>query len=135
MSFASLVRNMTAVANRITKPLQVPVIHKAWIAQTPYGEETFAAASLGSDGLTLKGVVELKQQLKTLPNGQAAMTKAVVTFTEPVPANGTAGRTEPIDTRDYIELPGGITGPILNVEAVLNPETGRGYITEVWLGV
>lgn len=135
MSLSSLVRNATAIANRITKPLQVPVVHRAWVSQTPYGEPTYAAATLGSDGLPLKGVVELKQQLKTLPNGQAAMTKAVVTFTEPLPANGTAGRTEPVDTRDYIEVPGGITGPILNIEAVLNPETGRGYITEVWLGV
>lgn len=134
MSLDSLVRNMVGVANTLTKPLHVPVVHKAWTGQSAYGEPTYAAQSVGADGGTLKGVVEMKQTLRTFPNGQTAMSKAKVTFVEPVPANGTAGRVEPIDTRDYIELPGGITGPILDVEAVLDPLTGRGYITEVWLG-
>jgi hypothetical protein len=134
MSLADIVRRGVATANRVTKSLHVDVVHKAWTGQTPWGEPTYATQSTGADGGPLKALVELKQSLRALPNGTTVMTKAKVTFMEPVPVNGAAGRTEPIDPRDFIELPNGISGPIVDVAGLLDPGTNEPYMTEVWLG-
>lgn len=129
-----MVRNGVATINRVTKSAQADVVHKAWIGQDNYGEPNYADQSLGSDGGPLKAVVELKQSLRALPNGTTVLTKARVTFTEPVPVNGTAGRTEPIDPRDLIVLPNGITGSIVDIVGTVDPETSEPYTVEVWLG-
>ena len=135
MSLSDVVRTGVATANTVTKSLHATVTHRAWIGQDAYGAPTFATASVSAGGGTLKALVELTQTLKSLPDGRVVQAKAKVTFLEPVPVNGTAGRTEPIDPRDYIELPNGITGPILTVEGMVDPATGEPYLTEVWLGV
>jgi hypothetical protein len=134
MGLEDLIRSGVATANALTKSLHVPVIHRAWTGQSPYGEPLFAPPSVGADGGTLRGLVEIKQTTRTLPNGQSSMSKATVMFIEPVPPNGAPGRTEPVDVRDYIELPNKITGPVLDVEGLLNPDTDEPYFTEVWLG-
>jgi hypothetical protein len=134
VAYDDLVRKGVAMANVITKSLHVPVVHRAWIGQDPWGNPIYAPPSVSADGGLLKAVVELKQTLRTLDNGMSATTKAYISFIEPVPANGTAGRVDPIDPRDYIMLPGGVSGPILDIEGVLDPDTGRPYMSEVWLG-
>jgi len=134
MAFDDIIRSGVALANRLTKAIHVPVIHRAWIGQDNYGEEKYAPVSVGADGQTLRGVVEIRQVNRLMPNGQQSMSKAWVMFVEPVPPNGTPGRTEPIDVRDYIELPNGLTGPILDVEGLLDPNTSEPFFTEVWLG-
>jgi hypothetical protein len=134
MGLEDIIKAGVQTANLITKSLHVPVIHRAWIGQSPYGEAMYAATSVGADGQVLRGLVEIKQTTRALPNGLSSMSKATVMFIEPVPPNGAAGRTEPVDVRDYIELPNGISGPILDVEGLLNPDTDEPYFTEVWLG-
>ena len=39
-----------------------------------------------------------------------------------------------VDPRDRFVLPGGVEGPILKVDGVINPGTGEVYATEVFLG-
>jgi len=134
MGWEDVIRAGVATANGITKSLHAPVIHRAWTGQDPYGESTYAPPSVGADGQTLRGLVEIKQTSRTMPNGQMSQSKAYVMFIEPVPVNGAPGRTEPIDTRDYIELPNGMTGPILDVEGLVDADTHEPYFTEVWLG-
>lgn len=134
MGWEDVIRAGVQTANVITKSLHVKVIHRAWIGQNPYGESEYAPPSVGIDGETLRGLVEIKQSNRMMPNGQMSQSKAYVMFIEPVPPNGTPGRTEPIDVRDYIELPNLMTGPILDVEGLLNPDTDEPYFTEVWLG-
>lgn len=135
MSLASLVRNMVAVANDVTRDLQMPVTHLAWIGEDGYGDPTYDVATLGADGGPLMAVVEQALQQHRLPTGQAVETKAHLVFVQPVPPNGTSGRQEPFDTRDSITLPDGTTGPIVDIKGPYDPGTGRPFITEVWLGV
>src|SRR5688572_13786086 len=99
MSLRDIVVNGVAVANAITAPLQVPVIHKAWIGQDPWGEPQYASQSTSSTGGVLTAAVVLKQSLRVKSDGTTVQTKAHVTFAQQVPVNGTAGRTEPIDPR------------------------------------
>ena len=135
MSFDSIVRSGVALANQLTTSLQVPVIHRAWIGDDNYGEPDYAAPSTAADGGVLKGAVEMRQVMHTRPDGTSVMTKVKITFVQPVPPNGNPNRTaEPIDTRDYIELPNGVTGPIIDVQGVLDPGTSEPYATDVWLG-
>lgn len=135
MALDDIVRNVAVgLTRQITRPLHVPIIHRAWIGQDPYGTPIYAAPSVGVDGGTLRGIVENKQRLRQLSNGRVILTKAYIAILEPIAPNGAAGRTEPIDTRDYIELPDGTTGPIADVNGVVDPDTNFPYFSEIWLG-
>ena len=128
MSLADLVRSGVAIAKSVTSDLQADVTLEAWTGSTASGGSTFATA------VTLPAIVEMKQRLKKLATGDVVMSRAVVTFLEPVTANGATGRREPIDPRDRITLPDDTTGPILDVEGMVDAETDAPYMSSVFLG-
>lgn len=134
MSLRNILFNAVATINTVTKDVHSPVIHRAWIGQDGYGKPVYASPTLGSDGLPLRGIVDLKQRLRNLDSGRVVMTKAHIVFTEPVPVNGTPGRSEPIDKRDLIILQDGTTGPIADVDGFIDRATGHPYFSQVWLG-
>ena len=127
MGIASIIRGGVAVANKVTKDLQVSILHYAWIEDDEKGAPVYAPP------VTRKALVELRQRLLRI-DGQDILQKAVVSFLEPIPANGTADRQEPIDPRDKIVLPNGYTGPIKTIEGLENNFTDSPYTLEVTLG-
>lgn len=128
MSLADTVRKGVALANSITSSLQAEVSHRAWTGKDSFGDPAYATA------VTRPALVELKQRKIRTVNGEEVVARAAVTFLHPVPPNGAAGRREPIDPRDEITLPGGFTGPILDTQGLVDPETDRPYLMEVFLG-
>jgi hypothetical protein len=58
----------------------------------------------------------------------------LITIIGPVTANGAPNRDEPVDPRDKFVLPDGTSGPIVDVNGLLDPSTGRPYLYEVALG-
>lgn len=135
MGFDSLVRKGVALANKITNALQVDVTHKRWTGTDVGGEDII------DGGVTLSALVEFKTKRLGRTGGQQYNTaeeeiqQAVITIVGPITDLVATGRTNPIDSRDQFILPGGETGPILNVEGIVDPNTGSPYMYEVSLGV
>lgn len=129
MSLASVVRGAVATANKVTNSLQATVSLKQWISQDAYGTPTY--------GPTIRrtALVEQGENRFKTPPGVLINTKATVTFLQPIPANGAAGRTEPIDDRDILTLADGTSGPAIVGEPMLvNPETDKPYFQIVGIG-
>lgn len=128
MGFDDLIRSGVALADTLTGDLQDTIQFSAWTGSGIYGEPTFATA------IPMQAIVEEKEYLRKLGNGQEIAQKAQVTIPRPIAANGAADRREPIDPRDKIVLPSGFTGPILDVEGITDPETNNPYMYVVILG-
>jgi hypothetical protein len=128
MALDSLVRSAVAIANSVTSSLQVVVSHEAWIGSDSYGAPQYATA------VNLSAIVEYRQRLRHLRDGQQVLQRAVVFLLEPVSPNGAAERREPIDPRDRIVLPDGTTGPIYDVAGLADPQTNASYYHEVVIG-
>jgi hypothetical protein len=129
MSLAGTVRSAVATADKVVKALEEEVTHEAWISADMFGKNTYAAPALR------KALVEQKIQERRLSDGRIVKTSAKLTFLEVIPANGTAGRIEPIDPRDRITLKDGTTGPILSDSGFRDPEKSRPYLVEILLGL
>lgn len=128
MGFSSSIRNGVALANKLTKDLQVVVSFYAWIGTDDTGGPRYA------DPISVLAVVEDKHRTRRFSNGQEVVQKAVITILVPMNSNGASGRSEPIDPRDKFVLPNGTTGPILDVSGIVDPITNRPYMHEVVLG-
>lgn len=128
MGLDSIIRSGVATIDAVTASLQVSVTHAAWTGHGNYAEPTYAT------GVARKAIVVFKQRMRKLGNGQEVLQQASVVFPRPIAANGTADRREPIDPRDKLTLPNGYTGPILDVQGVVDPLTNAPYSLEVILG-
>ena len=128
MGLDTVIRNAVATANRVTGALQATVTHAAWTGADSYSKPTYATA------VPRQAIVEFKQRMRRLPNGEEVMQQATVTFLSPIAANGASGRREPVDPRDRITLPSGLTGPILDVSGMVDPSTDAPYMLTVALG-
>jgi len=117
-----------ALANKITDPLQVTVQHHPWVSDNTAGEPQFG------DPVARRALVERKRRLIRTEERRELIMVTLVTFIGPVTANGSPNRDEPIDPRDKVVLPDGTTGPILDVQGLLDPLTSRPYLYEVALG-
>lgn len=129
MSLASIVRSGVATANKITGSLQGVVTIKQWTGQTAFGDATY--------GKTLKipAIIEQGEKQFEMQNGTSIVTKATVTFLQPVPVNGAAGRVEPIDGRDKLTLPDGTTGPtMVGAPMIVDPASSKPYFQIVGIG-
>lgn len=127
---ADVIRSGVAIADSITTSIQGDVIHEAWIGiKDKKGSAKFAAP------VSRRALIEKSQTIITNEKGETVKRTAKVTFLRVVEPNGAEGRSEPVDERDRITLPDGLTGPILTVKGgVLDPATGRPYLVEVQLG-
>lgn len=124
---ADVVRAGVAAAHTITQSLQADVSLARYTGQDAFGAVTYAAAA------DYPALVEYKVRLHETASGKLVQTRAKVTFLTVIPPNGAANRTEPIDSRDRIVLPDGTTGPIVDVEGLVNPDTERPYLVECWI--
>jgi hypothetical protein len=121
MSLVDTVRGLVAVADRIAKPFQAPVMHARWIASGGSGDGTYAAA------VPVPALVDWKQEQVRTPDGILTVSRAVLTFPYPIDVND----------EDIFTLPDGSTGPILDMSGFVdagNPIVGRPFVTGVMIG-
>jgi hypothetical protein len=128
MGFDDLVRDGIALAKTLTADLQDNITLQRWTGTDGYNKPTYA------DPVTHEVLIEHKMRQHRLPTGEIVQTRAKVTWLHPLTAHGAAKRKEPIDPRDKITLPDGRTGPILDVQGLVDPATGYPYMPEVYLG-
>lgn len=128
MGLDRLVRSVVKTADKVTKSLQDVVGYEPWIGDDAFNKPTYGAKS------DEKAVVSYVQRMRKTSDGREVMQEATVLFVRPIAANGAAERREPIDPRDRITLPNGMTGPILDVIGVSDPGTRYPYAPKVVLG-
>lgn len=118
-SFDTIVRSGIALADSLTESLQATVSHSANTGQDNFGADTYAAA------ISRDAIVEYKARQHQTGSGEIVQTQAKVVFLRPVT----------ITARDKIILPNGSTGPIVDIEGLVDPTTNQLYMIEVWLGL
>lgn len=130
MGMDGILRAAVASVHAAFSGAAVDVVHEAWVGFKPggYTEPDFAAPVLRK-AFVVEGTDQVRQS-----GGDVITVRAHVAFRDPVPANGAPKRREPIDPRDRITLPSGLTGPIVdNPGATVDPTTGRPYVSAFWL--
>lgn len=144
MSLRDVVANAVAVAQRVTVSLQVDVSVQGW-----KGDDGFGGDDL-SPPKTYKAIYIQKQKQVKDFNGNDVMASAYLAFLQPiefVTPNAGVVRRQPLDPRDVLSLPDGLTAPpILAIEGLVDPQspvavtaaistiTAAPYYAEVWLG-
>lgn len=125
MGFNTLIANLlSGVADPLLDSLQDTVDHYLFSERSvdDYNKPTWG------DATSRKAVVEPTTTMVRRPSGDGTgilvQARYKVTFPRPVD----------VDVRDKIVLSNGVTGPILEVKGVTNPDTNAVYATEVLLG-
>jgi len=120
MGLDDVVRRNVAVADRLTTTLQSTVTHYAFSSETDEGVRAYDPTT----GTKRLAVVRFQQRKFRTVAGEEVVSRAKVLFVRPLT----------IDARDKIVLPDGTTGPILDMQGTVDPETGEPYATTIWLG-
>lgn len=130
MSLADIMRNAVATVHGVVGSLEPDVTLEPWIGQDVHAKPIY------DDPVTLTAIVERKSRLIAADDGSQKLVLATLTIITPVAANGAANRDEPIDPRDRFTLPGGQTGPIVDVQSIDDAgfDDGRGFYYQVLLG-
>lgn len=131
MGLGSILRSGVAIADSVTggtDGVQVSITHRAWTGRDGYNKPTYGSS------VTRKAVMKSVQRMIRTTGGQEVQARAALTFLAPITANGASGRREPIDPRDLITLPDGTTGPILDIQGTVDPDTSQPFALRVFLG-
>ena len=128
MGLQTTVASGIATAKSVTASLQDDITIAPWTGNSRTGAPSYGTA------VTYPALVEWKQKMLKDRSGRDVVTQTKVTILQPITANGTSGRTEPVDPRDKVTLPDGTVGPILDVRGLMNPDTNAAFMWEVWLG-
>lgn len=130
----SFLGELIKIADTVTLDLglQCEVQHYAFIGSDARGKPTYA------DPVTVTCVVDRTNREISTANGKVINISATLTKIGDLAPNGAVtnpARREPIDPRDKIVLPDGLTGPIIDTPgSVTDPETDRGFIQSIMLG-
>jgi hypothetical protein len=117
VGLAQTVRNVVAVANTVTKDLQVLVDHHVWLSQALDGTATYKIYKRSV-------LLDLKSTQVRISSGQLVAAKGLVTFLTPTA----------VSVKDQFGLPDGSVNPVLDVNGFADPSTGRAYVADVYLG-
>lgn len=129
MALVDIIRDVAIkVAHDVTISVQVDVLHSAWIGQSGTGVPRYATA------VSRPCLFERAQRQIMTRDGREVMSRHKLSFIHAIEANGAPGREEPIDPRDKIEVPGVASGPIIDVEGLVDPGTGLPFYAIVWIG-
>lgn len=130
MSISSAIfRKGIAIVDKLTSALQATVTIQRWISQTPTGDPVYDTA------FTENAVITIGAGFIYGPSGELIKTKAMIQIPRPLTPQGAPNREEPIDPRDKITLPNGVTGPVVRTDGVIDPTTGEPYAIDIWLGL
>jgi len=123
--FADIVRAGVAVADSLTSTLQKEVLHQSFSEATKDGY--LKVTWVG--GTFRKALIEsVNQQARASQGGRDDGTVVYAT------TKLTLIRPVFVDPRDRFTLPDGRIGLIVSVNGLVDPDTGRLYLVEVFLG-
>jgi hypothetical protein len=128
MSLNAIIRNGIAIADNVTRDLQGVVMHQSWLGTSGSGDVTFSAA------VSRRALIDESEKPRFSQAGQLILTKAQLTFLDPIAPQEAAGRVNPVDSRDIFTLPDGTTGPVVSTSGFIDAETNQPYMISVTLG-
>lgn len=128
MSLRDVIVSAVKTIDVVTASLQAEVSYSPWIGQDAYGVPTYGPT------VKLAAIVDQQQRERRTLSGEVVVTQAYIGLLRPLPANGAAGRIEPVDRNDKFVLPDGTTGPIVDTSGFIDKGTGKPFLSEVWIG-
>lgn len=133
MGYEKLISGLIAtVVSPQFESMKMNITHLAWISEDGQGGNTFDP----SGPVTRRALVDFtgRGMLKYTKAGVLIQEMATLTFLDPIPNNGAAGRQEPIDLRDVITLQDGSTAPVIDTGGFGDSQTGKPFALTVTLG-
>src|SRR5262245_10370875 len=130
MCLAEAISSAVCAANAYTQSVQTEVQISPWIG----GPLTFGGPDQFGAAVTALAFVKEGLEHTRRSDGTIIMVRARVAFWDPdaIPPNGADGRAEPIDPRDILTLPSGLSGHMRELAGILtNPETGQPFVRVV----
>lgn len=128
MDLTSLVSGAINIANQMTASLQVTISLKRWRGQTGSGEPLYPKTE------TYTVLLQRENHRMTSPEGQIITVNATkITFLQPLEADGTAGRKEPLDPRDLVIFPDKSEHQVIDVKEFINASTNAPFLSEAWV--
>jgi hypothetical protein len=127
MGLLGILRSGVKTIDSVTKDLQSTVTYKRFVSQTAKGVKTYASP------ITMKAIVDRKQQQVRTGNGILSLSRATITFVD-IKKLLTVTNNLGIRDSDIIILPDGTTGPILSLSGFLDRGTEVPVATEAFLG-
>jgi len=127
MSLLNVLRAGVKIADTVTKTLQANVFFERMTGTDPYGGGTYAEGMI-----TLKAIVDWKQEEVRRANGVLSLAKVSVQFLD-VAALSAATGGRGIQEADRIVLPSGETGEILSVDGFIDAGTSQPIATRVFM--
>jgi hypothetical protein len=127
MSLLDILRGGVEIANQQTKSLQAKVKFEKYVSSGGSGEAIYKSA------VYLDAIVEWKQKQVRTMGGTLDVSRASVLFID-IAQLLKATNKEGVDDNDRITLPGGETGPILDMSGFIDAGTKIPIATEVFLG-
>ena len=126
MSLLNALRAGVAVANTVTRPLQVLVSYRREIGQGSYGP-VYAAP------VNLHAIVDYKAAMVRTKAGELTATRSTITLLDIAEiVAATAGNG--IGNNDIFTLPDGDSGPTLDLSGFIDAGTGHPIATTVMQG-
>lgn len=128
MGFDALLRGAIGTIDTVTKSLQTTVTIFPWLRDGGRGPER------SPFGITVRAIVERKDEEKFTAVGVVLVIKATVLILEIVPPTEAEGRQNPIDPRDLVVLSDGSSAPIIGNPGLLDPTSDQQYFAELTIG-
>jgi hypothetical protein len=130
MGLEAVIAGAVEAVRLSTETIQVQVQIEPWIGEPlAFGGPPQYGPLVLAQALVQEGLQHTKRS-----DGTYITTRARLSFLDPaaVPPNGAPGRREPIDPRDIVTLPSGLTGHLQELPGVqINPATGQPYVRVV----
>jgi hypothetical protein len=131
MGLAAVIRSAVEAVRLTTEGpdgIQVDVSHEAWVGKDGRAGPLYATA------VTRPALAQFRRPQDLRNEGQQIAARCILSFLEPIPATGAIGRREPVDPRDRFTLPNGMTGPVVDVQSMIAPDSEAPLLTVVYLG-
>jgi len=123
----AIVRSGVKIANKLTLDLQAEVTFERYLSSDGAGGSTY------SSPVSLRAIVEDKQQVVRTLSGELSQSRTSITFLDTVAlliATGGNG----VQESDRLTLSNGETGSILAIGGFIDAGTGIPVATEIFLG-
>lgn len=130
MSLLTALRAGVKVADKVTKPLQATV---TFYRCTTENADSFGARAYAEGPVSMRAIVEGKQQQVRTPAGVMDVSRAKVMFLD-INALVAATKGNGVQDVDKIVLADGTTGPILALDGFEDAGTTLPIATQVYIG-
>lgn len=127
MGLLKVLRSGVKTVNKVTLDLQSDTTFERYLSSDGAGGKTYGSP------VTLKAIVEDRQEIVRTLSGELSQSKTHITYLDAAALSAATGGNG-IKEQDRITLQNGETGPILAIGGFIDAGTGDPLATDVYLG-